>query len=105
MQEKSKLYTVKITETAWDMLITHAQFVAHVNVPAANKLIDSFSEAAKHLNEFPERNPWLEHDAIPYRKYRKYLINKHYMVLYEIQDDIVYVSAVVDCRQDYIWLL
>ncbi|NLN65598.1 MAG: hypothetical protein GX144_09375 [Clostridiaceae bacterium] len=39
MQEKSKPYTVKITETAWDMLISHARFLANASVPAANELI------------------------------------------------------------------
>ncbi|MBS4032224.1 MAG: hypothetical protein KGZ63_12510 [Clostridiales bacterium] len=36
MAEKNKPYTVKITETAWEMLISHARFLANVSVPAAN---------------------------------------------------------------------
>ena len=87
------------------MLMDHAQFIANVSVPAANRFIDTFSEATDRLAEMPERNPWLEHNAIPFRKYRKLVFAKHYMALYEIRDDIIYVTAVVDCRQDYIWLL
>ena len=105
MQNKHKLYTVRVTETAWNMLTTHAQFVANVSLPAANRLVDAFNEATERLSQMPRRNPWLEHDTIPYQKYRKQLFSKHYLALYEIQDEIVYISAVVDCRQDYIRLL
>ena len=105
MPEKNKPYTVKITETAWEMLISHAHFLANVSVPAANKLIDTFVEMTDSLAAMPERNPWLEHDAIPFQKYRKLLFGKHYMALYQIQENTVYVTAVMDCRQDYVWLL
>ena len=105
MLEKNKPYTVKITETAWEMLITHARFLANVSIPAANRLIETFVEITDSLAAMPERNPWLEHDAIPFQKYRKLLFGKHYMALYQIQENTVYVTAVMDCRQDYIWLL
>ncbi len=105
MPERNKLYTVKITETSWEMLIDHARFLANVSVPAANRLIDTFIEMTGDLAFMPERNPWLEHDAIPFQRYRKVLFEKHYMTLYELQGSIVYIKAVVDCRQDYAWLL
>lgn len=105
MPEKNKLYTVKITETAWDMLIEHARFLANVNATAANRLVDAFVETADSLAAMPERNSWLENDAIPFQKYRKLLFEKHYLSLYEIRGNIVYITAVVDCRQNYSWLL
>ncbi len=105
MLEKNKPYTVKITETAWEMLISHARFLANVSIPAANRLIDTFVEITDSLAAMPERNPWLEHDAIPFQKYRKLLFGKNYMALYQIQENIVYVTAVMDCHQDYTWLL
>lgn len=105
MPEKNKQYTVKITETAWDMLIAHTRFLANVSVPAANRLIDTFIEMADDLVVMPERNPWLEHEAISFQKYRKLLFEKHYLVLYELRDNIVYITTVVDCRQEFGWLL
>ncbi len=105
MAEKNKTYTVIITETAWEMLITHARFLANVSIPAANRLIDAFIEVTDSLTAMPERNPWLEHDAIPFQKYRKLLFGKHFMALYQLQGNTVYITAVVDCRQDYAWLL
>ncbi|HWQ74762.1 MAG TPA: type II toxin-antitoxin system RelE/ParE family toxin [Syntrophomonas sp.] len=105
MPGKNKPYTVNITETAWDMLVALARFLANVSVPAANRLIDAFSEMTGDLAVMPERNPWLEHGAIPFQKYRKLLFEKHYLALYELRGNAVYVTAVVDCRQDYGWLL
>lgn len=105
MPEKNKPFTVKITETAWEMLAFHVRFLANVSVSAANRLIDTFVEVTDSLAAMPERNPWLEHDAIPFQKYRKLLFGKHYMAFYQIQENTVYVTAVVDCRQDYSWLL
>lgn len=105
MSEKNKRYEVKITETAWTMLLEHVRFLANVSVPAANRLIDAFVEVTGDLAVMPERNSWLSHEAIPFQKYRKLHFTKHYLVLYQLQGNIVYVSAVVDCRQDYAWLL
>lgn len=105
MPERNKPYTVRITETAWNMLLVHARFLANASESAANRLIDTFVETTKSLAAMPERNPWLEHEAIPFQKYRKLLFEKHYLVLYQIQESVVYITAVVDCRQDYGWLL
>lgn len=67
MPEKNKPYAVKITETAWEMFVSHARFLANVSVPAANRLIDTFVEVTDSLTAMLERNPWLEHDAIPFQ--------------------------------------
>ncbi len=105
MSERNNTYTVKITETAWDMLIAHSHFLANVSVSAANELIDAFVEMIDGVSTMPERNPWLENEAIPFQKYRKLLFGKYYTALYEIRGNDVYITAVVDCRQDYGWLL
>jgi len=105
MPEGSKKYTVKITETAWDMLIVHARFLANVSISAANRMMDTFLEITDNLSTLPERNPWLENESIPFQKYRKILFGRHYIALYIIQGNVVYITAVVDSRQDYAWLL
>jgi len=68
-------------------------------------LVDAFVETADSLATMPERNPWLENDVILFQKYRKLLFEKHYLSLYQIRGNIVYINAVVDCRQNYSWLL
>jgi plasmid stabilization system protein ParE len=72
---------------------------------AALQLIAEFNEKAKSLEQFPERNPWLSDPLVPAGEYRKLLMAKRYLLLYQVKGDNVYVDAVVDCRQDYGWLL
>lgn len=57
MSERSKKYTVKITETAWDMLIVHARFLANVSISAANRMMDTFLEITDSFSTMPEQNP------------------------------------------------
>jgi plasmid stabilization system protein ParE len=98
-------YDVVITDTAWEQAIGHARFLANVNINAANRLVDEFVASCGRLSYMPERCPWLVCEGIPIKKYRKCLFGKNYMVLFSIKGTTVYVSAVVDCRSDYKWLI
>ena len=44
-------------------------------------------------------------DDIPYRFLCKLIILKRYLLIYQIRDENVYVDALLDCRQEYKWLL
>ena len=98
-------YSVVVSERAAQMLVSHASFLANVNVEAANRLTSEFVETANSLRNMPQRHPWLRGDYIPRNTYRFALFEKRYMLVFQIVDDIVYVDYVVDCRQDYRWLL
>lgn len=105
METADKKYTVIISDEATQMLVSHSRFLAQVSEKAALDLIAEFSEKVKSLEEFPERNPWLSDPFIPDGKYRKLLMGKCYLLIYQVKGDVVYVDYVVDCRQDYSWLL
>ncbi|MFZ3170929.1 MAG: type II toxin-antitoxin system RelE/ParE family toxin [Carboxydocellales bacterium] len=105
METADDKYTVIISDEATQMLVSHSRFLAQVSEKAALNLIAEFSEQAKSLEEFPERNPWLSDPFIPAGKYRKLLMGKQYLLIYQVKGDTVYVDYVVDCRQDYGWLL
>jgi plasmid stabilization system protein ParE len=105
MDSEGKIYKVIISDEAAQMLVSHSRFLAQVSEKAALDLIAEFSAKAKSLEEFPERNPWLSDPYIPAGKYRKLLMGKRYLLIYQIKGDTVYVDYVVDCRQDYGWLL
>jgi plasmid stabilization system protein ParE len=105
MDRGNKRYDVVISGEATQMLISHARFLAQVSEPAALRLIEAFQEQAKSLEQFPERNPWLTDPLIPTGKYRKLLLEKRYLLVYQIKKGTVYVDAVIDTRQDYGWLL
>ncbi|MFZ5436229.1 MAG: type II toxin-antitoxin system RelE/ParE family toxin [Bacillota bacterium] len=105
MESENKIYKVVISDEAAQMLVSHARFLAQVSETAAHQLIAEFNEKAKSLEQFPERNPWLSDPLVPAGKYRKLLMAKRYLLIYQVKEDNVYVDAVVDCRQDYGWLL
>jgi len=105
MDEANKLYQVVISDRAVGLLLRHVHFVAQVNVQAAERLREEIMEAAKSLQRFPERNMWLCDPMLPVSKYRKMLVSKQYLLVYQIKDDTVLIEYLLDCRQDYQWLL
>ena len=105
MDNKNKLYEVIVPDRASDMLMQHMRFMAQVSLQAADKLRAKIIEAAKSLENFPERNSWLLDAVLLARKYRKMIISKRYLIIYQIKADTVYVEYVLDYRQDYQWLL
>lgn len=98
-------YNVIISDRAKEMLGLHIRFLAQINRPAAAKLKKRLVEAMRSLQEMPQRYPFFNEAYIPANKYHKLYVENWYLVLYQIQDDTVWVDWIVDCRQDYRWLL
>jgi plasmid stabilization system protein ParE len=105
MDSSHKEYQVVISDEAAEMLVSHSRFLAKVIESAALQLMAEFESKVKSLAEFPERNPWLSDPPVPAGKYRKLLMAKRYLLVYQVKGNAVYIDAVVDCRQDYGWLL
>ncbi|MEW6172972.1 MAG: type II toxin-antitoxin system RelE/ParE family toxin [Bacillota bacterium] len=105
MSSADKRYRVIISERAGEMLVQHARFLAQVSTEAAEKLRKDVIDAARSLRDFPERGSWLTDPVLPARKYRKLLVDKRYLLIYQIKGDTVYIDYMVDCRQDYGWLI
>lgn len=100
-----KKYKVIVSDRAKRMLGTHIRFMAQVNKDAAKTKKQELMEAMRSLERMPQRFPFFEEAYIPPNKYHKMFIEKWYLVLYQIQDDTVYVEYIVDCRKDYNWLI
>ena len=66
-----------------------------------NELMDAISS----LSTMPEHFPFMNAEFIPLNKYHKMFVEKRYLILYQIKDRKVYVDYIVDCRQDYGWLI
>ena len=98
-------YEIIVSEAALSMLDNHIEFLARVSTQAAEILIDEILDDIASLSQFPERFPVFESEFIPYGRYRKMLSAKRYLVLYEVDGNDVCVDYIVDCRQDYEWLL
>lgn len=97
----NKKYTVIFSDKATSMSIQHVRFLASASPSAAEKLHREIIKEAKVLEFMPESYPWLNVEEITVNKYRKKLVEKRYLLIYQIKDNSVYVDYVVDCRQDY----
>ena len=100
-----KKYTVIVSDKAASMLVNHVRFLANVSPEAAKKLHKEIITEIRALEFMPESYPRLSCDEIPANKYKKKLAAKWYLLIYQIKDSTVYVDYVLDCRQDYKWLL
>lgn len=104
MEQQNK-YHVIVSKRAAQMLVSHAAFLAQVSPAAAERLTVEFQKAAKSLELMPQRCPWLTGEYIPRNAYRFILFENRYMLIFQIKDNVVYADHVVDCRQDYGWLI
>jgi len=98
-------YKVIISDAAFMMIDSHVDFLARVSESAAIRLVDDILDGIDSLCENPERCPAFESQFIPDNRYRKLLSAKRYLIIYEISGRDVFVDYIVDCRQDYQWLI
>ncbi|QGG48028.1 type II toxin-antitoxin system RelE/ParE family toxin [Heliorestis convoluta] len=103
--EKKPQYKVIVSDRARQMLAGHIRFLALKSPDAAHKVKNDLINAIRSLHIMPERFPFLEAEFIPPNKYHKMFVEKWYLILYQIKDQKVYVDYIIDCRQDYGWLV
>lgn len=97
-------YKVFVSEQAIRMLKLNIAFIAEVNVEASSKLKKAIMDGIRSLEYMPKRYPFFNEEYMLPNKYRKIVINKYYFILYQIQDDVVNVDYILDCRKDFKWL-
>ena len=98
-------YKVIVADRAKTMLGAHIKFIAQANPTAARTIKTRLLTAIRSLANMPERFPFLDEDFIPRGKYRKMFVENWYLILYQVRGETVYVDFIVDCRQDYGWLI
>lgn len=104
METLSK-FRVIISQRASQMLVSHVAFLAQESEELAERLVNSFEKSVSSLEVLPHRCAWLKGEYIPKNTYRFLLFEKRYLIIFQIVDDIVYADYVIDCRQDYEWLI
>lgn len=102
---KTQRFSIIVSERAQQMLGVHVRFLANVSIPAARKTKSELLKGIRSLADLPERFPFLEEEFLPPNKYHKMYIENWYLILYQIKDQTVYVDYIIDCRQDYGWLI
>ena len=98
-------YKVIVSEQAMRQMGGCVLFLAQEDAEAAQRVKDKLVAAIRSLSEMPARYPFFNEPYIPANKYHKMFVENHYLLLYQIRDNTVYVDYVLDCRQDYRWLV
>jgi plasmid stabilization system protein ParE len=98
-------YQIIISEEARRQIGNCVLFIAQENIEAADRLRQRLMSSIRALNQLPARYPFFNEPYIPANKYHKMFVENWYLVLYQIRDTTVYVEYVIDCRQDYMWLI
>jgi hypothetical protein len=105
MGREDKVYNVIISDRASEMLVSHIRFLAQVSIKSANELRMEIISSANSLQKMPERYSYIDDPELPQNKYRKAIVSKRYLLIYQIKDNKVYIDYILDCRQNYDWLL
>jgi plasmid stabilization system protein ParE len=103
--EQTHLYKIVVSDRTRQMLASHMRFMAQTGSSATRGVKNTLMNAIRSLNQMPERFPFFEAEYIPPNKYHKMFVEKWYLILYQIKDQMVYVDFIIDCRQDYEWLI
>ena len=83
------------------MLLKHTEFISRVSVPAAERFVEDFEAITRRLSEHPYQFPSCDDPNLA-DTYRKAIFAKWYKMIFSVEDDTVYVDAVVDGRQSVI---
>lgn len=103
--ERKFRYEVIISDRARQLLADHMWFLAEKSPSAARDAQKRIVDAIRSLSQMPERYPFLNAEYIPRNKFHKMFVAKWYLILYQIKDQKVYIDFILDCRQDYSWLV
>jgi len=98
-------YNIEISDRGKIMLGAHIKFLAQLNPAAAKKLKKNILKSIRSLSSMPERCPFFDNEFIPRNKYHKLFTDKWYLILYQIKGSTVFVEYILDCRQEYKWLV
>lgn len=105
MSNDKKVFQVTVSKRATEILVSHAAFLSKISSEKAEQLVVSFESATKSLEKMPYRCPRISYEYMPDRKYRSLLFEKRYLIIFQISGETVFIDYVLDCRQDYDWLL
>ncbi|MDL2309891.1 type II toxin-antitoxin system RelE/ParE family toxin [Parabacteroides sp. OttesenSCG-928-B22] len=68
-------------------------------VNAAKRIAHKIEKSAARLATHPQMGPIEEYLKQKPEGYRSLVVHKNYKLVYHIEDQIIYISALFDCRQ------
>jgi plasmid stabilization system protein ParE len=93
-------YKVSVDAAVNDRILDHVRFLAHVSIPAANRLYDALAKAIAELENNPKGCPKYASTILADVELRYKLCHKRYRIVFEIVNNNVDVYDIQDCRQD-----
>ena len=98
-----KKYKAILARRADIMMQAHIEFLARVSIPAAHRLLTDFKRSIHKIEDNPFQFSYadeLDAPGIPDETYRKCFFNERYKALFIIEEQTVYIDAIIDCRQE-----
>ena len=99
MNSEDKVYRVVIDSTINDKMYDHFAFLAQVSEAAAEKLLDELVAGIRSLEYMPYRNPVYNRPHLKSGKYRYMISCEKYRIVYQVEENTVFVEDIQDCRQ------
>ena len=99
MSDGETAYRVIVDIAAGDRMEEHFEFLAKVSKSAAEKLLDGLLKDINSLANMPHRNPVYDRPYLPIGKYRYMISCERYRIVYQIEEHMVFVDDIQDCRQ------
>ena len=99
MENKGKAYEIFIDPAANDRMYDHFEFLARVSETAAEKLLAGLVTDIRSLEHMPYRNPVYDRPHLKNGKYRYMMSCGRYRIVYQVEDNTVFVEDIQDCRQ------
>lgn len=98
-------YKVVISDKAKKQIAQHIAFLAQINKNSAIKLKENILTDLHRLTDMPNRYPYIYDEFIEKNRFRKMPFQGRYIAIYHIDGNTVHIDYVIDCRQDYQWLI
>ena len=98
-------YKVIVAEEALLMLGSFIDFIAAKDPKAASAWKNQFYNSIKTLSDFPFMYPILNLRDSILKKYHKCVVNKQVIILYQIEENNVYIDWIIESNQDFYHLL
>jgi len=99
MHNNEQVYTVIVDPAASDRMYDHFEFLAQFNKTAAENLLGKLLSDIRSLEYMPYRNPIYNSPYITSGKYRYMVSDSRYRIVYQIENTLVFVDDIQDCRQ------
>ena len=89
---------INISEKARDDLLFYSSYKRKFSKSNSKKFLINFNSSIKLLKLFPYMYPKITSNS----EYRKILFNKNFLIIYLIDNDVIYIDSIVNCKQNYL---